>query len=1041
MKILGFDIGITSVGWAFVENSKLKDCGVRIFSEAQNPKDGSSLALPRREARSARKRLRHRKSRLNKLKKLICKEFSLNLSDYKSSDGILPNAYKNKLTNIYELRANGLNEKLEKPDLARVILHIAKHRGYGNKNARDDDSLELKTDKKSNMESKTQKDKEQGAQKAGILSLRRRIKESGAKSVGEYFYWQTKDNKPARNKSQKEPYCNTPLQLDLEEELKNILDAQQRLGTEFSDEFKNEILKEVFFQLPLKSFKNLVGTCSLFKDEPRAPKDSPSAVEFIALGKIINEMQYLKKKTGEIYNKNIVNSLLSSVLENGEISYKTLRQILNLASEIKFRDLEYDKKNAESKKFIEFKKYKAFKKAFGDDYNKFEKELDNIATDLAIIKDKNELNKKLQKYKLDSALIEALSKINFSGFVNFSLKAINIILPKLKEYKTLDEAKEEAKSENKIPSKQNELNNSLPPIKDYEPYLANPVVERALVQFRKVLNALIKKYGKMDFINIELSRDINSKKIRNEIKNKQNRNKKARESAEEKCRDKGIENNEKNILKLRLWEEQREFCIYCGEKIGIDDLREKTNLEIDHIYPYSKSYDDSYNNKVLVHAKCNQAKLNKTPFEAWGDKEKWDKIKGLIKNLPKSKKKRILNEKFEYRKEGEFKERNINDTRYIVRLASNWVKDNLDFNRIENENPQSGQKGSKERVKVMNGILTKNLRHFWGLDDLKNRENHIHHALDAIVVAFATTKTIQDFSKYYKETCELKKTYKINENIERDGYDEIKVQYESQSEILKKNYKFYSPIFRNEVIKKLDNIFVSQPPRGRMRGALHEEKFYSKKKFEKEYGGELGVEKALELGKIRKIGNHKIVANSQMLRVDIFSKNNKFYAVPIYAMDCALACKNEGYIPNKAVVVGKNKDKTPKDWLEMDSSYEFKFSLVKNDLIKIQKKDMDEAELCYFNGFDVSGNTISIEKHNNKYTDLSENEAKLFTDKEKTKKDKDGNKIPNDNKKIIGGRAGIQNLKIFEKYQVDILGKEIKKIDFKLREKITLARK
>lgn len=78
------------------------------------------------------------------------------------------------------------------------------------------------------------------------------------------------------------------------------------------------------------------------------------------------------------------------------------------------------------------------------------------------------------------------------------------------------------------------------------------------------------------------------------------------------------------------------------------------------------------------------------------------------------------------------------------------------------------------------------------MDDLKNRENHIHHALDAIVVAFATTKTIQDFSKYYKETCELKKTYKINENIERDGYDEIKVQYESQSEILKKNYKFYS---------------------------------------------------------------------------------------------------------------------------------------------------------------------------------------------------------------------------------------------------------
>lgn len=51
-------------------------------------------------------------------------------------------------------------------------------------------------------------------------------------------------------------------------------------------------------------------------------------------------------------------------------------------------------------------------------------------------------------------------------------------------------------------------------------------------------------------------------------------------------------------------------------------------LEIDHIYPYSRSFDDSYMNKVLVFTKQNQEKLNKTPFEAFGnDSTKWQKLK------------------------------------------------------------------------------------------------------------------------------------------------------------------------------------------------------------------------------------------------------------------------------------------------------------------------------------------------------------------------------------------------------------------------------
>ena len=144
MKVLGFDIGVASIGWAFVEGGELKDCGVRIFTKAENPKDGSSLALPRREARGARRRLARRKGRLYALKDLICKEFGLNLSDYLANAGELPRAYHtNKETKSpYQLRTEALHRKLTPDEFARVILHIAKHRGYGNKHAKESADIE-----------------------------------------------------------------------------------------------------------------------------------------------------------------------------------------------------------------------------------------------------------------------------------------------------------------------------------------------------------------------------------------------------------------------------------------------------------------------------------------------------------------------------------------------------------------------------------------------------------------------------------------------------------------------------------------------------------------------------------------------------------------------------------------------------------------------------------------------------------------------------------------------------------------------------------
>ncbi len=155
-----------------------------------------------------------------------------------------------------------------------------------------------------------------------------------------------------------------------------------------------------------------------------------------------------------------------------------------------------------------------------------------------------------------------------------------------------------------------------------------------------------------------------------------------------------------------------------------------------------------------------------------------------------------------------------------------------------------------------------------------------------------------------------------------------------------------------------------------------------------------------------------------MVRVDIFKKQNKFYAIPIYTMDFAL-----GILPNKIVVIGKDKNNNPKQWQEINESYEFCFSLYKNDLVLLQKKDMQEAEFAYYNGFNISNSSICVEKHDNKLENLTENQKLLFSNA------KEGSV------KVSG--LGIQHLKIFEKYIVTPLGDKIK-ADFAPRQSISL---
>ncbi len=1051
MRILGFDIGITSIGWAYVESNELKDCGVRIFTKAENPKNGDSLAAPRREARGARRRLARRKARLNAIKRLLCKEFELNLNDYLANDGELPKAYQTSKEHKspYELRTLALSQKLDSKDLARVILHIAKHRGYGNKHA------------------KTGSDKDSGKVLSAIKVNETAMKDK-YQSVGEYLYKEfyqklrlesekkgnniTKEFKNVRNK--KESYEHCVAQEQVKAELKLIFEKQREFGFPFSAktykvsyengeakelDFTSAIIETAFYQRDLKSFEDKVGKCVFYENENRAPKDSLSAMEFVALTRIINTLKNLEKKSknlgiGETYGKDKIQEILKIVLDKGEMSYKELRKILKLNESILFAKdskLDYTKgmQEAEKAKFIELKNLKAFKKAMGGDFSKFPREeLDKIATDIVLIKSKENLAKKLQNYSaLSKEQVEALSNLNFAKHIDLSLKALDKILPFMREGLSYDEAVKKAGLQEHRKHKQK--GEFLIPLKDYEPYLANPVVARALSEYRKVLNALLRKYGNVHKIHLEFTRETGKNyDERKKIEKEQREHFEANQKAKKQCENLGLPINGANILKMKLWIEQKELCVYSDRKITREHLLDSKVLEVDHIYPYSRSFDDSYMNKVLVFAKENQGKGNKTPFEAFGnDKEKWDRILNLSTKLPKQKQRRISNKDFKD-KEGGFLTRNLNDTGYIAKLASQWSKDCLKFENLsENEVSIAGEKGSKNHLEVISGQLTSMLRHYWGLGD-KDRNNHLHHAVDAVIIAYTNTKTIKAFADF-KKNQEQNRAKFYAKQISEQEYKRQRNPFEPCAN------------FRQRVEEKINEIFVSKPPRKRARGALHEETFYSleDKNLLKTYGGEKGVQKAITLGKIRQIGT-KIVSNGTMVRVDIFKskENGKFYAVPIYTMDFAL-----GILPNKAVAIGKDKEGVIKDWIKMDSNYTFCFSLFKDDLILVQKKEMEKAELCYFVGFDTDSSRIIVAKHNNDYQTMTENECKLFTLKEKKKKQKTLNDEEDNQErietedKIIGGRTGIQNLKTFEKYQVSPLG-EVQKAEFEPRQNITL---
>ena len=281
--------------------------------------------------------------------------------------------------------------------------------------------------------------------------------------------------------------------------------------------------------------------------------------------------------------------------------------------------------------------------------------------------------------------------------------------------------------------------------------IKNPIVITALFELRKLVNELIEEHGQLDEIKVEMARDLKiSKSKRNQIRRNQKRLERENDRIKSEV-EKYTRITHESILKFKLWEECKRTCPYTGKAISITDLF-SGEVQIEHIHPWSRSLNDSFGNKTLCWADENRKKGNETPFEFYGnDEANWSVIKERAlklfsdtKEYPNAyqKFKRFVQQKFD----DDFTSRQLNDTRYISKEAKNYLS------KICN------------KVTVSPGQATSNLRQKWGLNHIlntensKSREDHRHHAIDALVMACTKVSYVQELSKWnrYNRKPELK---------------------------------------------------------------------------------------------------------------------------------------------------------------------------------------------------------------------------------------------------------------------------------------------
>lgn len=605
--IIGLDMGIASVGYAtLLLDDKEQPCRIlkmnsRIFEAAEHPKDGSSLAAPRRINRGMRRRLRRRRFRKEQIRDLIAEKGIMTSEEIDE----IYNSGK-ELSDIYEIRAEALDRILSKEEFVRLMIHLSQRRGF--KSNRKVDASDSKS--------------ESGKLLIAVKNNRELLSEKGYRTIGEMLY---KDERFAANKRNKaDDYSNTFSRAEYEDEINQIFEAQLALGNPYAtDDFRKKYLdiylsQRAFDDGPgVKSpyagnqIEKMLGHCTFEENELRAVKASYSFEYFNLLSKV-NAI----KIVGEGGKRSLTDAERKSVIAlafaKNSVTYASLRRELKLPDD-QFFNISYGKgdKSAEEvekkTKFAYLTAFHTFKKAYGQAYVGWSTEKKNaLAYALTVYKNDNKIVAHLTDHGFEKAEIEiALTLPSFTKTGNLSVKALDKLIPYLEQGMLYNEACSAAGYNFKADdaSKRMFLPANAKDAPELEE-LRNPVVRRAVSQTIKVINAIIRECGESPtFVNIEIARELAKDfKDRKQIEREQKENQEKNERLMERLRNEFhiLKPTGQDLIKLKLWEEQDGRCPYSQKPISKEKLFDVGYTDIDHIIPYSICFDDTYNNKVLV---------------------------------------------------------------------------------------------------------------------------------------------------------------------------------------------------------------------------------------------------------------------------------------------------------------------------------------------------------------------------------------------------------------------------------------------------------
>ena len=738
---LGLDIGTNSIGWAVLLLDKNgKPCrvvrvGSRIFSDGRDPKSKASLATDRRLARQ----MRRRRDRTIKRRT----RFMDTLVQY----GLMPPdpAERKPLASLdpYRLRAEGLEKELHPHHLGRALFHLNQRRGF-----------------LSNRKAPAKEDaKESSKIKSAVRELRSQLADYG--SLGAYLYARKCAGKSARTRlrgeGKDESYDFYADRHMVKDEFNALWAQQATYHPELlTDEKRDELRSVLLFQRDLKPVRS--GRCTLEPDDERAARALPLVQRF----RIYQEANHLRVWSPEIDSRPLTleerDRVVDKLLHQKTVTTDSIaKSILKLPPGYR---LTHDDGQRKGFKGDETAGLMRDKSRFGAD-----------AWNRLTIQQQTEIVERLLNEPDETALInwlvaktglskEAAEKVANTplpeGYGSLGQTALNKIVPALEaSVITYDKAVAAAGYDHRGASPE-QLSDRLEyygqvltrhvafgsnersdleqgRIEAYYGKIANPTVHVALNQLQKVVNALIDRFGRPTQIVVELARDLpyGPEKMA-EVKKRQKENIDRNDRYNQELTKLGQTCNAANRLRLRLWEglhpnpiERR--CVYTGEQISIERLFSES-VEIDHILPFSRTLDDGIANKIVSMRTANRNKGQQTPYEAFGHSPgqyDWEAIQLRAAALPEGARWRFGEKAMDrFTGENDFLARHLNETRYVSRLAREYLSHICHANHIA----------------VTPGRLTAELRYRWDLhkllhSDVKNRDDHRHHAIDAAVVA------------------------------------------------------------------------------------------------------------------------------------------------------------------------------------------------------------------------------------------------------------------------------------------------------------------